>query len=393
MTACLCRLCASRPAGSPEHVVLNSLGGRLTVKDLLCQPCNNRLGGVIDSPLEQQLRSLGLLADAKKGDGNSVAPMRGLPTEEGGRIDMLPGGKPRPTFPRPVQVKKEGKDLHVSIQAGNEKEAARLLAHQLRRFGLTLDVLDSLSAEKVKSKVGTVKFTLTLGGVLPARSVAKMGMAAMTLARGRAFVNSTRFDPLAEFVAGRSEAGIEHTVDPGGRLSVRDAVGANVLEHALLVFSSEGMLQIVFNAFGVVPYWVLVDGAFEDFGPPIVHVVQPVVGVHRTASSLRGQLSTPILPMGPEKWKAVEESLKEFGEHSSAGAEGSWIEEAVESGVERLRHLPQGTILTREHIDQLIQGVMEHVRMHLLGAEVRRPFDRTKLRHLVEEAMHELGDG
>lgn len=58
---------------SEEHVIPNALGGRLRSRELLCRPCNARLGHEVDVDLCNYVAPLGVLIGLKRDSGRGRA--------------------------------------------------------------------------------------------------------------------------------------------------------------------------------------------------------------------------------------------------------------------------------------------------------------------------------
>ena len=51
MNCLICNETLTEANASDEHIILNSLGGHLHSKDLLCKKCNNKFGKEADAAL------------------------------------------------------------------------------------------------------------------------------------------------------------------------------------------------------------------------------------------------------------------------------------------------------------------------------------------------------
>jgi len=78
-----CLLCdKALTHATPEHILLDCLGGRLKTRRLICAACNKRLGGSIDAALAR-----------------SVEPFRAAHGLVSGSRKRVPGGVPDPRLP------------------------------------------------------------------------------------------------------------------------------------------------------------------------------------------------------------------------------------------------------------------------------------------------------
>lgn len=101
---------------SVEHIILNSLGGRLKSSNLLCKKCNSNFGRLSDNALTKQLNFLAVLLDIKRERG---APQPIVGEAQSGEQYLLgAGGKPECKTPSYTQGSRE-----VTYTARSEKEA------------------------------------------------------------------------------------------------------------------------------------------------------------------------------------------------------------------------------------------------------------------------------
>lgn len=161
-------------SGSEEHVILSSLGGRKASRNICCVTCNNRLGGEIDHDLSDQLSFLSTMLDITTGRNQSAPVKKGIVSHGGSLLDVGPGGEFNLSKAEvKIQPVGDGRDS-ISITAGDEPQALRILEQVLRKYGKSLDDFQSLEAKSVTSYVPIIHQRLSLGGELHFRSVAKM---------------------------------------------------------------------------------------------------------------------------------------------------------------------------------------------------------------------------
>jgi hypothetical protein len=121
----LCNIKLSKETWSKEHILLNSIGGRLKSKNLLCSTCNSKFGQEADSELSSQLLFLSSFLNIKRENGENPI-IKGAKTKDGKEYDILNGGAPslaKPTFESFVDNDK----IQYSISARNEKELINML--------------------------------------------------------------------------------------------------------------------------------------------------------------------------------------------------------------------------------------------------------------------------
>jgi hypothetical protein len=146
---------------SEEHIVLDSLGGRLVSPDLLDKTTNDRFGSTVDAALADVLLPIRVMLDAKAADGRSAPFFRGATTADGRRYNVLPGGKPELAAPE-VQIALTEKGVAINAKVRSMSEARRLLERKLSEYGIRPEVLEA-AARGVEEHVPMLNFGLEFG--------------------------------------------------------------------------------------------------------------------------------------------------------------------------------------------------------------------------------------
>jgi hypothetical protein len=173
MDACyLCNNPLTAENVSKEHIVLNSIGGRLKSKELLCKTCNSKFGHDADSELAGQLVFLSSYFQVKRDSGETPI-IKGAKTKDGKEYNILDGSKPSLSKPK-FDKKVENGETRYSIEARNEKELITILKG-LRRKHPELDL--ELAKQKFQWKEEYLEehlsHSMTIGGDLAFKSIVK----------------------------------------------------------------------------------------------------------------------------------------------------------------------------------------------------------------------------
>ena len=115
-----CIYCRAKPSGSREHLILSSIGGRRSCRSIDCRDCNGVLGVRVDEPFRKQVEPLVNLTGGKTGRGRSVAPVKGIDSGEGFKVNLEAGV---PVLVGPV-IKQVGSSL--TIWGDDEEEVLRI---------------------------------------------------------------------------------------------------------------------------------------------------------------------------------------------------------------------------------------------------------------------------
>lgn len=132
---------------SDEHIILNSLGGRLHSRKLLCKNCNSRLGQKSDAKLSEMLKFAATQLDVKRQRGENQV----IHTADEEVYDLAPGCKP--VLKKPV-VKVEEKDdgsIRVEMKVRSMQEARSQLKALKKKYPF-IDIEKIMSSAKTEKK-------------------------------------------------------------------------------------------------------------------------------------------------------------------------------------------------------------------------------------------------
>jgi hypothetical protein len=161
-----CYICGTRLTEenrSKEHILLNSIGGRLKSSNIICKKCNSTFGSSFDAELSKQLDfySTSLMIKRERGNTKPIL-MENEATGEKYLIDDQ--GTPIIEKPSIVQ-KKTGESVEISIVARDMDEARKILTGLSKKYK-NLNVEDCLkkATHREKEISDFLHITLTIGG-------------------------------------------------------------------------------------------------------------------------------------------------------------------------------------------------------------------------------------
>ena len=142
MTKCyICESLITKENETEEHIILNSLGGKLKSKTLICRNCNSKLGNEIDSELSDMLNPIANLLNIDRDRGEAQA-FKVYDSVNGETYNILPGGKPERSKPVIDEEINNGKG-QVRITARSYKEARHILKGYKKKYkDFTKDIDD-----------------------------------------------------------------------------------------------------------------------------------------------------------------------------------------------------------------------------------------------------------
>jgi hypothetical protein len=154
-----------------EHIILNSIGGRLVDPCIICQSCAPSFDA-IDAALSSHLNFAGLMLNIKRDRGNNPH-IKAKVVETGEDIHLIAGGKP-------VQVKpiiKENKDDgSINITARDSKQMREVFKGLQRKYSFAGDIETLIKkAHKTEDYFDKlVNYNVNIGGDKCFRAICKM---------------------------------------------------------------------------------------------------------------------------------------------------------------------------------------------------------------------------
>lgn len=172
-----CYICETKiqlEARYKEHILLNSLGGKLKSGSLLCQKCAPCFD-VIDAALSKQLNPIGLLLNIKRDRGTNPS-IKATIADTGEEILIGPGGKPVPIKPIIKDSIIDG-SLHLSISARDKKQMREVLQGLKRKYHwMDVEAMLSEAVSQGSYMTSPVHYEETVGGEEAFRAICKMAI-------------------------------------------------------------------------------------------------------------------------------------------------------------------------------------------------------------------------
>lgn len=199
MTVYTCYLCNEKLTSenkSVEHLILNSIGGKLKSSNLLCQFCNSKLGHECDAELAKQFEFLAAYLQVKRESGEYPI-IKGGKTADGTEYYLQDGRQPmlaKPAF----KAIPAGEGIQYSMTARSESELRQML-NGLKRKHPLLDVDEAVRlARRTKERLHEpISYNQVFGGDLAFRSILKTALNYFILQGGDRDVVNHLFGMLA----------------------------------------------------------------------------------------------------------------------------------------------------------------------------------------------------
>ena len=158
-----------------EHIILNSLGGRLKSKSLICEPCSVSVHK-IDTALSKSLNLFGLLLDIKR-DRKTNPSIKVTRSDTGEEIFLHSGGKPGLTDKPLIKDKLDDNEQPFShVRTSNKSQMRKVLTGLKRKKYPSLNVEEKVNSAVLQQEKIPRVHTKILFGDQELRSVCKMAI-------------------------------------------------------------------------------------------------------------------------------------------------------------------------------------------------------------------------
>lgn len=254
MSKCyICDIELNKENETEEHIILNSLGGKLKSKSLICRKCNSKLGNDIDNELSIMLNPIANLLNIDR-DRGKPQPFKAYNISSNEEYNILPGGKPERTKPIVVDKIVNGKGT-LKITARSNKEARNILKGYNKKYK-NIDIDNIISqANYNKTYIDQpLEFRFGIGNDKVYRAICKMAINTYIYVGGE----KSDIKHLIPYITGQQ---VENNYT---RLYYKDTEIVQKNEevlHTLIIKgdSNEGILVAYIELFNVYKYLVLLN--------------------------------------------------------------------------------------------------------------------------------------
>ncbi len=171
----VCKKEITEKSSTEEHILLNSIGGKLKSSNLICKSCNSIFGSDVDSELSKQLNFLSSILMIKRDRGN---PPPVLMDKKSTGEQYFVDHKGKPTIKNPVvEQNPVGDNINIKIHARSMKEARDILNGLKGKYG-NIDVDNILEKAKVVQEPidEMLEIKLCIGGKESMPAILKMAI-------------------------------------------------------------------------------------------------------------------------------------------------------------------------------------------------------------------------
>lgn len=143
MNCFICNKPLTEQNASDEHIILNSLGGHLHSKNLLCKKCNSTLGKQSDAALAKTLQFAASQLDIKRCRGENQI----IHTSDDEKYDLAPGNKPVLKKPEQKKIQLSDGTTEIKMETRSTQEARKMLKALKKQYP-SLDIDKTMALAK-----------------------------------------------------------------------------------------------------------------------------------------------------------------------------------------------------------------------------------------------------
>lgn len=259
--------------GSEEHVILSALGGRKSSRNVCCQNCNNWLGREIDEDLSKQFHFFCTMIGVTTGRGRDAPTHVKMLTSETEAYDLLPGGKSRLSDNK-VEFDERENAATVSIKARDEKTALKLMDQALRKYGKSLDDIQSLEGLSVTGYPDQMHVRLSIGQECY-RSIAKMALTYAATLISPKRLRDEEFFKITSFIKGECPSNDYVRIESESIFPQIPTL--DDFHHRIFFFASTEKKQAIslLELFGKFRFSILLTDSWTGTSLAKVHVINP----------------------------------------------------------------------------------------------------------------------
>lgn len=347
-----------------EHIILNAAGGRLKSKELICSKCNSDFGETIDGILAKQLNNLANMLMVKRHRGEPQ-PIIGDKQSTGERYILEVGGKPKltkPTIDRTV----DGDKTNISITARSEKEFREILTGMAKKHP-HFDVEEAMKSAQWREELfdEALHFQNVIGGNEVFRAVCKCATNYFIFCKGDPY----QIKHLIPYIKGEEQKEVVWMHYQDNLYELKPEESSHIIH--LVGSNQEGVLYCYIDYFNTHKYLVLLNDNYQGqdikqtYCFDLINIVPVELEVNIDYDK------KVLLDFFTNKDTKPFEKVKKSFDHSIAlglkrqddHQRGELLERAIQNS---LGKYPEGTIITEEMINEVVNEIMKNITPYLL---------------------------
>lgn len=370
----------------PEHILLNALGGRMTVRRIICPQCNGKMGKGPDADLARSTAFLRNICQLEAGDGGTPPQLQGMESK-GERFDLKPGMQPSIRSANPLDVQITEREISVRIEAYSDEEAEKLAEGAAAKIAKQLGRKDPIVIQAIKQEIlkgrkssfrpaPAVHHQMQFGAGRSKQAMAKACLVLWAKEVGNAEVCSERYNEIRQYINSSEN---EECADDLIKIDTRaiSEISGEFGTHPNFIVSSSdenGNVYGYYRIFGAIGWRFRLC----RFGAPSTRQVSLVSNPFNPKNWQSS--STEDIPVRrdwifaewdawPPHFEAVQSKISEMAAYAANRSKDEWLTQLVEEGRAKAG-CREGEQITEEHFGAFAAYVSRAIASQLLKKEI-----------------------
>ena len=343
-----------------EHIVLNSIGGRLKSSKLICKTCNSTFGNTFDSKLSKQLEFFANFLDIKRERG-VVQEIEMFRESTGEKYKVTSKGIPIPAKPTIEEINK-GSATEIKIKARSKKELTGILIGLKKKYP-NINVEQFIeNANSVKEYISEpLHITLTIGGKESMPAILKMAI--------NYYIEKTED---IESVKNAIEDLKHNSTDKVEPIILSEPLfnlSKDEITHSIFVKGSreEKKLYAIIELYSVIQFIVKLSDNYNGNSIQDLYVYDVLKNEEISKEILKVPSFDFIFsfeyPLSKSNFSIMQKKMNHVMEIGSKRKTQLYISEAIEkSFASTWGKLPTGHLITEEDADKLLDEIMKNIK-------------------------------
>lgn len=369
--------------GSEEHVILSSIGGKKSSRNICCQKCNNELGDEIDKTLSEEFSFISNFINIKTGRNKPPKTIKNAGVMNGQVFDLKPGGTPHYSKIKFDQTVKDN-TVQANFSARSPEEALRLMEQFAKSHGKTIDDLKNASVKDISDyNIPQVSATLSLGGDLFFRSIAKMMLTYLATLCDQSKLRDGSVNDLIDYITGKLSE--KNTLSFDFNTEFPNKLIESEMYHQIFIWA-DPISKLVFcglKLFRFINFSAVLSDSWEGGEIKRSHVIDPITGSSTDFEFNSNDLTVNQLveSMGYDKTQfksAINDLISTIRNIQHENATDTAIEKAISSAFANQNF----DDLTNENLHEFVETIINQFKAHVFKGEAIQGLSLEQLKQL-----------
>ncbi|WP_418981923.1 HNH endonuclease [Alistipes sp.] len=366
MKCYICDAAITRENYSYEHIIINAAGGRLKSRDLICKQCNSDFGEKIDNILANQLNFFAnqLMIKRERGDAQPIVGKKESTNEE---IRFLPDGTIIPHRPK-YEETAENNHVNISMMVRDNAELKKMAASLARKHPqLKEEDIINAAVHRESYIDGYTTFNLNVGGPEVFRAVCKCAVNYFKYKKG----DTKYIKPLISYIKGTEDKDIVWMHYKDNLYDLNDDECFHMLH--LRGNPTERVLYCYVDYFNTYKYIILLNDSYDgdEIGSTYCFDVlnSKVIEKEFSADYNRATLLDFFINKDVQPFERVQQCFNHTMAISQRRQRENHIGKIIEEGLNNAwgkSKYPNGTIITKEMVDEAVDEIMKKMEPFIL---------------------------